>query len=103
MVIWSKPAKTDLRSIHDFIAHDSRYYAKKVVQDIRERTDILENLPRAGKEVTELSDENIREIPLYSYRIIYEIKNQAIFVLAVLHKRRNLIADEILQDETFNI
>jgi len=103
VVIWSKPAKTDLRSIHDFIAHDSRYYAKKVVQDIRERTDILENLPRAGKEVTELSDENIREIPLYSYRIIYEIKNQAIFVLAVLHKRRNLIADEILQDETFNI
>ncbi len=61
------------------------------------------SLPRAGKEVIELSDENIREIPLYSYRIIYEIKKQAIFVLAVLHKRRNITADEILRDETFNI
>jgi len=71
--------------------------------DIRERTDILENLPRAGKEVIELSNENIREIPLYSYRIIYEIKNQAIFVLAVLHKRRNITADEILRDETSNM
>jgi toxin ParE1/3/4 len=34
MVIWSDPAKVDLRSIHDFIAHDSRHYAKKVTQDI---------------------------------------------------------------------
>jgi len=36
MVIWSEPAKADLRSIHDFIAHDSQHYAKKVTQDIRE-------------------------------------------------------------------
>ncbi|MEA3411597.1 MAG: hypothetical protein U9R74_08660 [Pseudomonadota bacterium] len=34
MVIWSEPAKADLRSIHDFISHDSRHYAKKVTQDI---------------------------------------------------------------------
>lgn len=37
MVIWSQQAVADLRSIHDFIARDSRYYAKKVVHDIRER------------------------------------------------------------------
>lgn len=30
MVSWSDPAKADLRAIHDFIAHDSSYYAKKV-------------------------------------------------------------------------
>lgn len=35
MVIGSQPASADLRSIHDFIARDSRFYAKKVVQDIR--------------------------------------------------------------------
>jgi len=49
MVIWSEPAKTDLRSIHDFIAHDSRYYAKQVAQEIREKTDALEDLPNKGK------------------------------------------------------
>lgn len=49
MVIWSQPAKADLRSIHDFIAHDSNFYAKKVVQDIREKTGTLEQLPKAGK------------------------------------------------------
>ena len=54
MVIWSQPASADLRSIHDFIARDSRFYARKVVQDIREKTDILEQLPSAGKKVPEL-------------------------------------------------
>lgn len=36
----------DLRSIHDFIAQDSRFYAKKVPQDIRNKTDILDQLRR---------------------------------------------------------
>ena len=48
-MIWSLPAKSDLRSIHDFIGHDSRFYAKKVVHDIREKTNVLEQLPRAGR------------------------------------------------------
>ena len=95
MVIWSKPARDDLRSIHNFIAHESQHYAKKVTQDIREKTEVLERLPKIGKKVPELSDENIKELSLYSYRIIYEINNQDIFVLSVIHKRRNLEISEI--------
>ena len=95
MVIWTQPAKADLRSIHDFIAHDSRHYAKKVVQDIREKTDILEQLPKRGKKILKLNDDQVRELSLYSYRIIYEIKAQGIFVLAVVHKRRDLKVDDI--------
>lgn len=30
MVIWSIPAKHDLKKIHDYIAEDSKYYALKV-------------------------------------------------------------------------
>jgi len=95
MVIWSEPAKADLRSIHDFIAHDSQHYAKKVTQDIREKTDVLDELPKVGKKVPELNDETVRELSLYSYRIIYEIKEQGAFVLAVVHKRRDLKAGDI--------
>ena len=95
MVIWSRPAKADLRAIHDFIANDSRHYAKKVTQDIREKTDILERLPKAGRKVPELNDERVRELAIYSYRIIYEIKKQSIFVLAVVHKRRDFQMETI--------
>lgn len=41
MVIWTKPARADLKYIHDFIVEDSRHYAKKVAQEIQEKTDIL--------------------------------------------------------------
>jgi toxin ParE1/3/4 len=95
MVIWSEPAKADLRSIHNFIAHNSRHYAKKVTQDIREKTDILDELPRVGKTVPEVGDENVRELSLYSYRIIYEIKDRVVVVLAVVHKRRDLEKGDI--------
>ena len=95
MVIWSDPARADLRSIHDFIAHDSRHYAKKVTQDIVTKTDVLDELPRMGRVVLEFGNETIRELSIYSYRIIYEIKDEDIFVLAVIHKRRDLQANVI--------
>ncbi|MCP4010649.1 MAG: type II toxin-antitoxin system RelE/ParE family toxin [Proteobacteria bacterium] len=98
MVIWTQPAKADLRSIHDFVANDSPHYAKKVVQDIREKTDILEQLPKRGKKIPELNNDHVRELSLYSYRIIYKIKEQGIFVLAVVHKRRDLKIDDISRD-----
>jgi len=95
MVIWTRPAIADLRSIHDFIAHDSPFYAKKVVHDIREKTGILQQLPNVGKKVAELNEEQIRELSLYSYRIIYEIRQSDIAILAVVHKRRDLKAEDI--------
>jgi len=40
--------------------------------------------------VAEIGNENIRELSLYSYRIIYEIKNHDAVILAVIHKRRDI-------------
>ncbi len=95
MVIWAQQAVVDLRSIHDFIARDSRYYAKKVVHDIREIVDDLNGLPKMGRILPELNEEDVRELFLYSYRIIYEIKDEVIFVLAVVHQRRHLKDENI--------
>jgi hypothetical protein len=47
----------------------------------------LDKLAKVGKKVPELNNEAIRELSLYSYRIIYEIKNQDVFVLAVMQRR----------------
>ena len=95
MVIWAKPARTNLREIHDVITLDSPYQAKKVVQEIREKADTLNFLPKQGKRVYEVKDENIREVPIYSYRIIYEIKEKTIVILLVAHKRQDLKAKDI--------
>ena len=90
MVIWSDPAKADLRAIHDFIAQNSKFYAKKVLQDIVDKSGVLDGLPRAGRVVPEVGEPEIREIAALAYRIIYEIRNADCFVLAVIHKRREL-------------
>ncbi|MGR9012171.1 MAG: type II toxin-antitoxin system RelE/ParE family toxin [Gammaproteobacteria bacterium] len=90
MVIWSEIAKTDLRAIYNYIANDSKHYAKKVAQDIREKTDILSGLPNMGRVVPEMEDKYIRELSLYSYRIIYEVKNEQVYILTIVHKRQDL-------------
>ena len=95
MVIWSAPARADLRAIHDFIACDSAHYARKVTQDMVARVDGVGELPYMGKMVPEFGDEAIRELSLYSYRIIYEIRATNIVVLAVIHKRRNLQSEMV--------
>lgn len=95
MVIWTDPAKADLHHIYNFIAEDSKQYAHNVAKKLVEKTETLNEIPNIGKVVPEIKDENVRELHLYSYRIIYEIKEQNIEVLAVIHKRRNFMSSEL--------
>ena len=70
MVIWSIPAKQDLKKIYDYIARDSKYYAEKVSQDILERSEKTNEFPEIGRIVPEIGEVNIREVIVYSYRLI---------------------------------
>ena len=38
MVIWSDPAKNDLKKIHEYIKKDSEFYAIKVTQQFIEES-----------------------------------------------------------------
>jgi toxin ParE1/3/4 len=89
MVIWSKPAQSDLKQIYDYISRDSKYYAKMVTQTIVDRTDALTEFPLRGRVVPEIGDPNVREVFVYSYRLIYEVKERGVEVLAVIHGRRD--------------
>jgi plasmid stabilization system protein ParE len=95
MVTWAAPARADLRAIHDFIARDSKHYARKVTQDLVAKVDVLDQLPRSGRVVPELGEETLRELSAHSYRILYEIRDDAVVVLAVIHKRRELQAEMV--------
>ena len=56
MVVWTLPAKNDLRQIYNTIAYDSKIYAKRVTQNIAAKPDMLKELPLIGKAVPELND-----------------------------------------------
>jgi toxin ParE1/3/4 len=89
VVKWSKPAKLDLRQIYDFIAKDSRFYAQKVSLELVEKSEKLEIFPEIGRIVPEIGDPNLRELLIYSYRLIYEIFPNKIEVLTIIHGKRN--------------
>jgi plasmid stabilization system protein ParE len=99
MVKWTDHAKVQLRHIHDYIAQDSAHYAKRVTQALVSKSLMMDKFPRTGKIVAELNNESVREVSLYSYRILYEIKLDYIEVLAVIHKRRDLQPDEIPREQ----
>ncbi|MFW6244639.1 MAG: type II toxin-antitoxin system RelE/ParE family toxin, partial [Fibrobacterota bacterium] len=73
MVIWTESARDDLKAIHNYIALSSVFYAKKTVRDIVHSTEKLSEMPQVGRIVPETQDPDIREVFVYSYRIIYQI------------------------------
>jgi len=89
-VTWSRRSVQDLEAIANYIAADSLTYARTVVKNIVLRTKRLSQFPRSGKKVQEFDDENIRELVMYSYRIIYRTENQQVVIAAVIHGKRNL-------------
>jgi len=96
MVKWTAHAKSQVRHIYNHIAQDSPLYARRVSEELIKRTIGLDELPRKGRKVPELNVDAARELGLYSYRIIYEIKpDHLIEVLAVIHKRQHLEAGDI--------
>jgi plasmid stabilization system protein ParE len=96
MVKWTAHAKTQVRLIHDYIAQNSPLYARRVSEELVNKTIGLDALPRKGRKAPELNEDAVRELSLYSYRILYEIKSDdSIEVLAVIHKRQHLDPDNI--------
>ena len=95
MVIWTKPAKADLTHIYEYIAYDSKHYAKKVTQEIINKLDLINQQPHVGHIVSEIDNAKIREFSLYSYRIIYEINQNDLTILTIIHKRKIFKPDEM--------
>lgn len=89
MVIWSTPARNDLKQIYDYIAKDSKYYATNVVEKIIAKAENLNEFPEIGRVVPEIGDENVRELIIYSYRLIYEVVPDNVQILAIIHGKRD--------------
>lgn len=95
-LIWSREALDDIDRIAEYIGRDSLHHAQQVVERLFNLADELPVNPRLGRIVPELADPNVRERFLYSYRLIYELTNETIHVLAVIHGKRLLESVERL-------
>mgnify|MGYP000300744892 CR=1 FL=1 len=86
---WTNQAKSDLKSIAEFISRDSVRYAKSQISRIKQRTSILKNHPLAGRTVPEYEVQEVRELIEGNYRIIYKlVDKERIDILTIHHSSR---------------
>jgi plasmid stabilization system protein ParE len=92
-LIWSVAAADDLQSIAEYIARDSPRYAAAVVDKILVLARSLLRHPRLGRVVPEFERADVRERFVYSYRVIYQVRPDAIVIVNVTHGRRQYSPD----------
>ena len=95
MVTWQPQAQAHLRNIYRHIAKDSANTAQRIVHELTERTRPLAELPFTGKIVPETNDKNLREVHAHSWRILYQIRQRDVYIIAVLHQRQQFAFEDI--------
>lgn len=93
-VVWTRPAREDLRAIRDYIARDSARYARLVVEQLVHAVDRLRDFPLSGRVVPEMAQSTIREVIEGSYRIVYRVTADEVQIVAVVHGARQFPPDE---------
>jgi len=89
---WTLRAQSDLFEIARFIARDSPEAARRWVAMLRKRARAAARMPRAGRRVPELSRDDVREVIVRRYRIVYQLARDGIVVLVVFESHRQLPA-----------
>lgn len=89
-IIWDDEAIRELAQAVRYISRDNPVAAKSTGEKILKKVEILSPFPRAGKLFAGLSRDDVREIPVPPYRIIYHIKDaeRIVRIIKVLHSAR---------------
>ena len=77
-VIWANAAVSDLDAAADYISNDSPAYAASFVLKTLKSARSLGDLSERGRVVPEFKREDIREIFVFNYRLVYRIEENRV-------------------------
>lgn len=89
-ILWTENAIQDLHAIKDFISQDSPERAADWLQELFDRGENLSHFPKRGRVVPEFSQENLRELLIENYRLVYRVKPTSIEILTVFEGHRQI-------------
>lgn len=89
-VHWTNEALDQLLRIRERVAERSPDAADRLVERLATRAEQLDAFPRSGRAVPEYERDDIREVIVRPYRVIYRVKPEQIDILSVVHSRRRL-------------
>ncbi len=88
---WSNKAVLQVKSIGEHIELDSPWQAERIVNLLYSAPEKLRWSPRKGRIVPEFGDPKLREVSVFSWRLIYRILDEeTLEIAAVVHGRRLL-------------
>ncbi len=101
-VIWADAAQEDLDAAAAYIHRDSPSYAASFVNRTLKTGRSLATFPMRGRIVRELGDTSIREIFVFSYRLIYRVEKSRVSILSLIHGSRDFLKACSERDRDFS-
>ena len=83
-IVWSEPARQDLRDIFTYIAEDNPNAARTLLNEIKERAVLLQDNPLLGR-LERIEDTRELVLTGTSFILPYRVKDLQIQILEVLH------------------
>lgn len=91
-------ALQDIKGIIAYVRKKSFQNAEKLYGELMERIESLLRFPERGGIVKEITEEQLREIRLYHFRIIYRCTTDKVQVITVCHSSQLLSNNPHLED-----
>ena len=91
-VDWAASARAALDEVITYISQDSSQAAIEVLEKTLEAGASLATFAERGRIVPESNDPTIRELFVFRYRLMYEVREERVIILAFLHGARDFAA-----------
>lgn len=91
-IFWTENAVQDLVAIKDFISQDSLDRAEAWVMELYSQGGSLSQFSSRGRIVPEFGREDLRELLIESYRLVYRVKTERVEIVTVFDGHRQLKA-----------
>lgn len=98
-VIWTEQAFARLAAIEDFVAQRDAGAAERLVARIVARGERLAQFPRAGRRLRDWPEEDLREVLVGAFRVVYRLGDEQLAILTVFEGHRLLRAGELAPNE----
>lgn len=98
VIRYSLLATQDFKSIYNFIARDSPFYAKKEIQFIKTKIKTLSINPLAGKKLQIFLVTDYRELVIKHYRVFFSVEDKFIDILSVQHANRDDKSNDLFKN-----
>jgi len=80
-VIWTQNATDEIVRIAEYLERYSEYYASMIVKRLYEKVAVLKQFPKLGRVISEMQEDQYRELIEGNYRIMYEILDEEIILI----------------------